>query len=627
MDEAYEDGLSYDLTDLKPKIMAFANNSTNQALQCLKIVQQMKFQGKDIVDLMEKDPIYHPGVTDKNGPEDMRLVFFDVEVYPNLFVVCWKYEGATEVQKMINPPGKDVEPLLGYRLIGFNNRRYDNHILYARFMGYSNEELYKLSQKIINNDRNALFGEAFNISYTDIYDFSSKKQSLKKFQIELGLRHVELDIPWDQPVPKDQWDKVVEYCVNDVETTEATFNARKQDFIARQILAELSGLTVNDTTQKHTARIIFGKDRNPQSQFKYTNLAKDFPGYRFELGKSYYRDEEPGEGGYVYSEPGMYENVAVLDIASMHPTSIEQLNLFGNEYTPKFSDLKNARMAIKHRDYNNARQMLNGKLVPYLEDPAHAEALAYALKIVINTVYGLTSAKFDTPFRDRRNQDNIVAKRGALFMIDLKHAVQAEGFTVAHIKTDSIKIPNATPEICEFVVRFGEKYGYDFEHEATYDKFCLVNDAVYIAKKSDGKWEAVGAQFQHPFVYKKLFSNEPVVFDDFCETKQVQKGALYLDFEHDKPVVPEKKSLKFIGRTGRFVPVREGANGASLYRIVDDKHYAVSGTKGYLWLEADVVEKLGEKAVGNINMSYFERLADEAVKTIQKFGDFEWFIS
>ena len=44
-------------------------------------------------------------------------------------------------------------------------------------------------------------------------------------------------------------------------------------------------------------------------------------------------------------------------------------------------------------------------------------------------------------------------------MIDLKHAVQEKGFTVAHIKTDSIKIPNATDEIINFVVDFGKKYG------------------------------------------------------------------------------------------------------------------------------------------------------------------------
>lgn len=67
-------------------------------------------------------------------------------------------------------------------------------------------------------------------------------------------------------------------------------------------------------------------------------------------------------------------------------------------------------------------------------------------------------------------------------MVNLKHAVQSQGFTVAHIKTDSIKIPDATPEIIKFVTEYGKLYGYNFEHEATYDRMCLVNDAVYIAR-------------------------------------------------------------------------------------------------------------------------------------------------
>ena len=629
LEDAYSSDLTYDVTDLRAKVVAFANNSTNQPLQALKIVQSMKWKSEDVPDQVFQgaDNWNAENVGDANASS---LVFYDVEVYPNLFVVCWKFEGAdTSIVKMIDPSPQEVESLFKFKLVGFNNRRYDNHILYARYLGYDNKALYELSQKIIDGKAGSLFGEAYNLSYTDIYDFSSKKQGLKKFQIELGIPHKEMDIPWDQPVPDDMRDKVVDYCCNDVMATEATFNARKQDFIARQILAELSGLTVNHTTQKHTAQIIFGNDRRPQEKFVYTDLSKDFPGYVFDMGKSSYRDEDPSEGGYVYSEPGIYENVAVLDIASMHPTSIEQLNLFG-EYTPKFSALKNARIAIKHGDYDAARKMLNGKLAPYLKNTEDADALSYALKIVINIVYGLTSAKFENPFRDNRNKDNIVAKRGALFMIDLKHYVQNEGFTVAHIKTDSIKIPNATPEIIEKVVQFGEKYGYDFEHEATYEKFFLANDAVYIAKigwaakeSKIGTWDAVGAQFQHPYVYKTLFSNESINFNDLCETKQVSQGAMYLDFEHDRPD-STIESMAFVGRTGRFIPVREGFNGAVLWRVKDGKKYAVTGTKGYLWVEEEVGRNLSEEA---IDMSYFNKLKDEAVSTINKFGSFDDFIS
>jgi hypothetical protein len=610
LDEAYESDMIYDLTDMRSSILSFANNSTNKPLECLKIVQKMKFKSE--VKGEEKDAQVR---SNKNA----QLVFFDVEVYPNLFVICWKYEGSETVVKMINPSPNDVEALFRLNLIGFNNRRYDNHILYARFMGYDNEQLFKLSQRmIVNNERSAMFGEAYNLSYADVWDFSSKKQSLKLFGVELGLHHMEMDLPWDQPVPEDMWDKVVEYCANDVILTEAVFNDRKQDFVARLILSELSGLSINTTTQNHTAKIVFEGDKSPQNGFKYTDLSKMFPGYKYDMGESTYRDEIVGEGGYIHAEPGMYKNVVLLDVASMHPTSIELLNLFG-DYTENFSALKAARIAIKHNDYESAKKMLGGKLAPYLSEPEQAEALSYALKIVINIVYGLTSAKFDNPFRDNRNKDNIVAKRGALFMIDLKHAVQEKGFIVAHIKTDSIKIPNATKAIIDFVVKFGKKYGYEFENEGVYDKFVLVNDAVYVARK-DGEWITVGAQFQHPYVYKTLFSHEPITFDDLCETRSVMQGAMYLDFEHDRPMVMVE-GMQFVGRTGRFIPVK--SNGALLYRVKDDKFFAVTGTKGYLWVEAEMAKDLTED---DIDMTYFDRLADEAKRTIEKFGNFNEFI-
>lgn len=610
LDEAYASGMTYDVTDLRAKIVAFANNSTHQPLASLKIVQKMRFKSEE-------------NSRGEESPKDPRLVFYDVEVYPNLFVVCWKFQGDDNVVRMINPTPNEVEALFGLRLVGFNNRRYDNHILWARFMGYDNEQLYKLSMKIIEGNVGSMFGEAYNLSYTDIYDFSSKKQGLKKFQIELGIHHMELDLPWDKPVDKKDWTRVADYCANDVVATEAVFVARAQDFVARQILAELSGLTVNDTTQKHTAKIIFGDNRNPQKSFVYTNLSEEFPGYVYDRGTSTYRGENVGEGGYVYAEPGMYDNVAVLDVASMHPTSIEKLNLFG-DFTPRFAALTAARLAIKRKNYALARKMLDGKLAPFLRDDSAGDALAYALKIVINIVYGLTSAKFDNPFRDVRNKDNIVAKRGALFMIDLKKFVQDRGFTVAHIKTDSIKIPDATPEIIRDVILFGEKYGYAFEHEVTYSQFCLVNDAVYIARMNgcheEAHWTAVGAQFQHPYVFKKLFTKEEITFNDLCEAKSVTQGSMYLDFDAVQEPMFNYSGMHHVGRTGLFVPVTSG--GGILYRVKDEKSYAVTGTKGYFWVEAEMAKDLSPDL---IDISYFERLVDEAEKAIDYFGPFATF--
>ena len=611
LEEAFEDGLKYDVMDLRPRILAFANNSSHQAATCLKTVQTMRFQSEEEV---SADVVME--VTDD------RMVIFDIEVYPNLFVICWKFRGDDTVVRMINPSQSEVENLIKLKLVGFYNRRFDNHILYAAVLGYSVEQLYDLTRKIvIDNNRNAFFAQAYNLSYADVWDFSSIKQGLKKFEIDLGIHHMELDIPLDEPVDEKDWSRVVDYCVNDVRATEAVLEDRWEDFVARQILAELSGLSVNDTTQRHTAKIIFGNDRNPQQFFVYTDLSEEFHGYTFDAGKSEYRGEDPGEGGYVYAEPGIYEHVALLDVVSMHPTTIGILNLFG-KYTEKFKDLTKARTAIKKHDFTAARKMLDGRLAPYLENEDGADKLAYALKIVINIVYGLTSAKFPNPFRDNRNKDNIVAKRGALYMIDLKHGLQEKDIDVVHIKTDSVKIPNATGRAIAFVIRHGKTYGYDFEHEITYDKFCLVNDAVYIARKDD-KWTAVGSQFQHPYIFKSLFSGEELTFDDYCESKNVVQGTMYLDREeHEKGEELNHRSMRHLGRTGRFVPVLEG--GGTLYRVKDDRYYLVTGTKGHKWIEAEIAQSMPDLKV---DMSYFEKLKSEAIKTIEGFGSFQEFVS
>ena len=675
LEEAYAKGIGYDVSDMKNDIFAFAAGSNNNADFCIKLVNKMKFKSE------EPSPALEAAVDE--------LVFYDVEVFPNLFLVNWKVAGeGRPVVRMINPTPSEIEELLHFKLVGFNCRRYDNHMLYACLMGFTNEQIYNLSQKIINADKGTshkyMFSEAYNISYTDVYDFAAKKQSLKKWEIELGIHHQELGLPWDQPVPEDMWQKVAEYCDNDVIATEAVFNELKGDFTARQILADLAGGTVNDKTNTLTGKIIFGNERKPHSQFNWRNLAEPvydldedeieflkeaapemmaaphgeaksllpyFPGYKFEMGKSIYKGVEVGEGGRVFAKPGMYGNVALLDVASMHPHSAIMEVLFGVKFTRRFREIVYGRVHIKHEAWEEVNNMLEGKLTPYIQKVIDGEMsskqLANALKIAINSVYGLTAASFETLFRDPRNIDNIVAKRGALFMVDLQEAVEKRGFIVVHIKTDSIKIADATQEIIDFVMQFGKRYGYTFEHEETYDRMCLVNDAVYIAKyktphidKDTGEeiwWTATGAQFKIPYVFKTMFSKKPIEFSDLCETKEV-KTAIYLDMNEGLP--DGEHDYNFIGKVGSFCPIKPGCGGADLVREAKDskgntKYDSVTGAKDYRWLEAEQVQILGKE--NDIDRSYYDNLVHEAIygkgnganrkPGISDFGDYEWFVS
>lgn len=681
LEKAYESGIHYDVSDLASAVISFAGRSSHNAEYCMSLTAKMKWKSEEMSENFEK---YNSDT----------LVFFDVETFPNLFVVVYKAQGKNPV-KLINPTPADISELLKFKLVGFNCKKYDVHMIHARLLGETNAELYNRSVKLTSDEEgpSGYISAAFNDSYTDIWDFAVNKQSLKKWEIELGIHHEELGLPWNEPVPEELWDKVAEYCTYDVLATEAVFDHLKDEFATREMLAAISGGTANDSTNKLSAKFIFGNNKKPQSHFRYRDLSKPiydipedmrvfltkyfpemmsaphgeaksilpyFPGYEFDITKpkrirSTYKGYTVGEGGFVMAKPGMYENTWSLDSSSHHPTSISTEYLFG-DYTPRFFDILRARIAIKHKDFETAKSMFDGKLEPYLGPDSDTKTLATAFKRIVNSAYGLTAQeetdRYISAFRDPRNVDNIVAKRGALFMIDLLEAITDRGGFVCHCKTDSQKLVNPDKELLDFVFNFAKRYGYSFEVEHHFEKICLVNDAVYIAKlaeddedwvgackkaKEKGKpeptrWTATGTQFQVPFVFKTLFSHEPIIFDDYCETKSVTRSSdIYLDFNEGLP--EGQHNYVFVGKVGRFTPVKDGNGGGVLVRTkyLEDgavKYDSVTGTKGYRWLESETIRNMNLSDPEElVDKSYYISKADSAIADISKFGDVEWFCS
>ena len=371
----------------------------------------------------------------------------------------------------------------------------------------------------------------------------------------------------------------------------------------------------------------------------------DSQGNPYFVYENWYRGVNVGRGGYVVGNPGMYTDVVLLDVQSMHPHSIIALNYFG-EYTQKYKDLLDLRLLIKHGKLDEAKKMFDGKLAPYLDDPATAKQLSNAAKIALNACYGLTAANFDNPMRHPKNVNNIVALRGALFMKTLQDKIEAKGFDIVAIRTDSIKIVSPTKEIIDFCMEFAKSYGYTFEFECVYSKICQIDKTNYIAryatadycqekygyvpdenKELGGEWTETGATFQVPYIFKTLFTHKPIVFDDLCETKEVKKsGAIYLDMNERLP--EGEHNYIFVGKVGQFTPVKNGANGGELVVKTDTgKYNSVQGASGYRWMESEVIRKLYSDPFDIVDMDYYTKLADEAVDAINKYGDFEWFVS
>lgn len=421
-----------------------------------------------------------------------------------------------------------------------------------------------------------------------------------------------------------------------------------------------------------------------------SEMINAFPGYECVRGANgelhnMYRGVDLGKGGWVYTEPGIYSNVALLDVQSMHPSSIIALNKLG-EYTQNYADLKQARVYIKEKRFDEAKKLFGGRLAKYLEDKDEAKALSKAIKLPLNAFFGCSFGTFPNPARDSRDVNNIIALRGALFMKTLFDEVAAKGYKIIHVKTDSLKVPNADISIVKFIQDFAKKYGYTMEHEAVYERMCLIDKAQYIAsymgaeecKKIYGycpdenvdyirehghTWTATGDEFRRPFIFKTMFSGEPLTFDDKCITNTVKDAAIYLDMnehladqtkaelEMKKRIYnaehPDKKKkydtkyegmsdeelgdiinsahdYHFVGRVGRFCPIKPGCGGGELLVYRREKYDSVSGSKGYRWLEAEIVKELGKE--DDIDPTYYDEQIYKAIEAINQYGDYDRFV-
>ena len=153
--------------------------------------------------------------------------------------------------------------------------------------------------------------------------------------------------------------------------------------------------------------------------------------------------------------------------------------------------------------------------------------------------------------------------------------------------------------------------------------YILQNTHGQKKAKNIGKWTATGAQFAQPYLFKTLFSHETIEFTDLCETKSVTSpAALYLDFNED--LGEDDHNYVFVGKVGSFCPVNSGSGGGLLLREKEGKYSAATGTKGYRWMESEMVKTLNKEDI--IDLVYFNHFVDAAIHDIGIYGDAEWFI-
>lgn len=198
----------------------------------------------------------------------MRYVIYDIEVYPNLFLLTVKDVITKEIRTFEISPRKNearkIVSLLntyrlnGTRMIGYNNYGYDYPVLHLLIAGtrlFNNanllmRQLYLKSKDIIENNKDTKFTHMVwdnqqvvpQVDLFKIHHFDNKARSTSLKMLEFNMRSKSIqDLPFiagERLTKASQIERLITYNIHDVEKTYDFFNESHAQITFREHLSK-----------------------------------------------------------------------------------------------------------------------------------------------------------------------------------------------------------------------------------------------------------------------------------------------------------------------------------------------------------------------------------------------------
>jgi len=219
----------------------------------------------------------------------MTQLFFDVECYPNYFLILFKLSnGKQKCFELDETKRLDTiliqEFLENAETIGFNSRMYDIPMILHALSGANNKELKALSDRIINKDEKTydtlkelgLFCP-WSYNHIDLFKLPIGKNSLKMYGARINTTFLQ-DLPYDPSLPltEDQKVDIKNYCSNDVNITMDLYTHLEKPLAIRCDINKKYNVEVRSKSDSQIAEVLI-KDKltmpikpNPRHNFKYT---------------------------------------------------------------------------------------------------------------------------------------------------------------------------------------------------------------------------------------------------------------------------------------------------------------------------------------------------------------------
>lgn len=446
----------------------------------------------------------------------MEMLTFDFEVFAHDWLVVFKNLKSEKVSVIHNDSDKlrtFVKPNNVY--VGWNNSRYDNHIMVAILHGATIREVKSLNDWIIADNKP---WEHYTVQYKKReFNFIDLMQdenmlSLKRASGNMGfnIQETEVDFDIDRPLTKEELKRTISYCVNDVDVTSKLFklkldsgikpkifNAKRVGLDPLRAIGQTNGNLIADYMG---AEKIHYNDERTLALSKNINMdiipqsIKDFF-YRWEddsISTERYLSPPPEKGDFdyrhhveiidgveikyalggvhgaipKYMEESNDERVIILDdVTSFYPFIMINENLYSRSW--KYPE--RLKMAVHDRIEAKAK---GDKVV------------SNALKLPINTAYGISLATFNRSYDAKQGRN--VCFNGQLLLTDLYLHMReaASSFKLINFNTDGVMYSVNRSEINKIDVAVREwetRTGYMLTREyidGIYQKD--VNNYIYV---------------------------------------------------------------------------------------------------------------------------------------------------
>lgn len=406
-----------------------------------------------------------------------KIIVYDTEVFAHDWCICFQevFVDNPKTWSFYTGQNKQVAEFItnqhstGTYFAGYNSKHYDKGIVSAICFDATPEELKELNDYIIVQGEpwwtwDKFQGHRFNYNDIDLMDDTAMGTSLKSIESQMGWAIRESSVPFDTPykLTRDEMKEVLQYCEYDVESTAKLCELRRDYLETKAYLSSISNIPLNRamsmTNAKLTAEYLRGGNRGTVKEREADERDYIYPHYEsfpipeevedfFARGKDKTVDYQQlftskldidvggcpvtlAFGGIHGAVPRSAwkadkdHKVLNYDVASLYPSIIIQYDLM-SRYTEDKELYKRTRdIRVKAKNSGD-------------------KATSNALKLVLNTTYGVFRQKFSKLYDPR--QARSVCVTGQVVMLGLAmRCLEIPGLEMIQLNTDGImfRIPN-----------------------------------------------------------------------------------------------------------------------------------------------------------------------------------------